>query len=107
MPLLQAAEKILQLRSRVEKILNVPSGYASGFFLCCGLAGGLFEQLVGPKGNNHLPIAHLITLNLFHFFMGRVLSAETAILVTFNPIRIVLLIFHGRIIAPLADCTGH
>jgi hypothetical protein len=44
---LQVAEKDRPLRSRIEKILNVPRGYASGSFLCCGLADGLFEQLAG------------------------------------------------------------
>ena len=43
----QAAEKVRQRRSRLERILNVARGYASGAFIGCGLADGLFEQPAG------------------------------------------------------------
>jgi hypothetical protein len=43
---------------------------------------------------------------LFHFLMRRVLPAELAELVTFQPIRIVLLVFVRRIIPLLAGRTG-
>ena len=35
----QDAETVRQLRSRLERILNVVRGYASGVFIGCGLAG--------------------------------------------------------------------
>ena len=35
----QNAETARQLRSRLERILNVPRGYASGAFVGCGLVG--------------------------------------------------------------------
>ena len=95
---LQVAEKDLQLRSRIEKILNVPQRVRLRFFLCCGLAGGLFEQPAGSRqksfSNSPLPHASNASLCLFHFFMRCVLSVETAILISLNAIRIVLLIFH-------------
>jgi hypothetical protein len=40
--LLQDAEKIRQLRSRLERILNVARGYTSGASIGCGLAGRPF-----------------------------------------------------------------
>ena len=40
----QAAEKGPQLRSRFDKILNVPQRVRLRFSLTCGLAGCLFEQ---------------------------------------------------------------
>jgi hypothetical protein len=38
----QAAEKVRQRRSRLERILNVARGYASGAFIGCGFAGRPF-----------------------------------------------------------------
>lgn len=46
-PVLTAAENAAQLRSRRERTLNVPRGYASCAFVGCGLAGQRFEQPVG------------------------------------------------------------
>ena len=46
---LQAAEKVLQLRSRVAKILDVALGYASGFGSPAASLDGLFEQPAGPR----------------------------------------------------------
>ena len=40
----QAAEKGPQLRSRFDKILNVPQRVRLRFSLTCGLVGRLFEQ---------------------------------------------------------------
>ena len=39
--------------------------------------------------------------------MRRMLSAELAELVTLQPIRIVLLVLHGRVIALFTERTGH
>jgi hypothetical protein len=39
---MQAVEKVRQLRSRLESILNVAQGYASGAFIGCGLAERTF-----------------------------------------------------------------
>ena len=39
---LQDAENVRQLRSRLESILNVARGYASGASIGCGLAGRTF-----------------------------------------------------------------
>jgi hypothetical protein len=39
--------------------------------------------------------------------MRRVLSAELAELVSLQPIRIVLLVFHGRVIPLFAERTRH
>ncbi|MBP8155207.1 MAG: hypothetical protein KAX87_07945, partial [Nitrospira sp.] len=44
LPLLTAAENAARRRSRLERVLNVPQGYASGAFVACGLAGERFEQ---------------------------------------------------------------
>ena len=109
---LQAAEKVLQLRSRVAKILDVALGYASGFGSPAASLDGLFEQPAGPRqkafSNSPAPRAPGAARQfLFHFFMGRVLSAETAILISLDAIRIVLLIFHRRIIPPLTNSTCH
>jgi len=38
----QDAEKVRQLRSRLESILNAARGYASGAFFGCGLAERTF-----------------------------------------------------------------
>ena len=40
--ILQAVESTRQHRSRLESILNVAGGYASGAFISCGLAGQSF-----------------------------------------------------------------
>jgi hypothetical protein len=109
---LQAAEKVLQLRSRVAKILDVALGYASGFGSPPASLDGLFEQPAGPRqksfSNSPAPRASGAARQfLFHFLMRRVLSAETAIFISLNAIRIVLLVFHRRIIALLTDRTRH
>src|SRR5437867_5465032 len=43
---------------------------------------------------------------LFHLFVGSVFAAKPAILATLQPLRIVLLVLHRGIIAPLAVGTG-
>ena len=43
---------------------------------------------------------------LLHFLVRRVLPAELAKFVSFQPIRIVFLIFHRRIVALLAGRAG-
>ena len=40
-----AAEKIPQLRTRLQTLLNVPQGVGLRVFLPCDLAGQLFERL--------------------------------------------------------------
>jgi hypothetical protein len=49
----------------------------------------------------------LSTQHLLHFLMRRVLSAELAELVSFQPIRIVFLVLHGRVIPLFAERTSH
>jgi hypothetical protein len=39
--------------------------------------------------------------------MRRVLSAELTEFVTFQPVRIVFLVFHGRVVPLFAERTGH
>jgi hypothetical protein len=51
MPLHQVAEKGLQLRSRVAKILNVAIGYASDFGLPAASLAGLFKQPARPRSS--------------------------------------------------------
>ena len=51
LPVLTAAENAVQRRSRLERILNVPQGYASGAFVGCGLAGQRFEQPIRAPGS--------------------------------------------------------
>src|SRR5207249_2734217 len=43
---------------------------------------------------------------LFHLFVGSVFAAKPTILATLQPLRIVLLVLHRGIIAPLAVGTG-
>jgi hypothetical protein len=62
----EAAENILQLRSRLASIFNIPHGkervlarlgkvggirYASGAYFACGLIEGRFEQPLGSSKN--------------------------------------------------------
>ena len=56
------------------------------------------------------PNTHYLTLNtqhLFYFLMGYMLSAELAELVSLQPIRIVLLVLHSRVIPLLTERTSH
>ncbi len=46
---LTAAENAVQRRSHLERIFNVPQGYASGAFVGCGLAGQRFDQPSDPN----------------------------------------------------------
>ena len=43
---------------------------------------------------------------LFGFLVKRVFPAETTILVHFEPVRIVLLVLHGVVVALFALCAG-
>ena len=46
-------------------------------------------------------------LTLFHLFMRRVLSTELAELISLQPIRIILLVLHRRVIPLFAERTSH
>ena len=50
------------------------------------------------------PIAYCPSL--FHFFMCRMLSTEAAVLPALEPVRVILLVFHGGIIPPLTVTAG-
>ena len=64
------------------------------------------QQNGGPPTPYASPLtAQLLTL--FHLFVRRVLPAELAKLVSFQPIGIVLFVLHRRIVTLLAGCAGH
>src|SRR5690242_3326688 len=61
-----------------------------------------------PIGEAPHPTRHSLASHpLFHLFMRRVLSAELTEFVPFQPIRIVFLVFHGRVIPLFAERTSH
>jgi hypothetical protein len=63
---------------------------------------------VGAEPSHATPKSqHPYLSTLFHFLMRHVLSAELAELVSLQPVRIVLLVFHGRVIPLLAERTRH
>jgi hypothetical protein len=81
-----------------------------------GMAGALgFEPRLSVLETDVLPLTpcpsatdvRLKQSTLFHFLMRRVLPAELAKLVSFQPIGIVFLIFHRRIVTLLAGRAGH
>jgi hypothetical protein len=49
MPLCRLLKKVASFVLTVKKILNVPQRVRFRFFLCCGLADGLFGQSAGRK----------------------------------------------------------
>src|SRR5215208_1434914 len=71
------------------------------------VAGALgFEPRLSVLETDVLPLT-LCPYTLLHLFVRRVLPAELAELIALQPVRIVLLIFVGRIVPLLAERTRH
>src|SRR6476659_6909983 len=65
------------------------------------------EPWPDPAADLEGRLASAIAFALFHFLVRGVFAAKPAEFVALQPVRIILLVLHGRIVSPLAERAGH